>query len=115
MDRLPRFLSGRLTAVIIILLLFAIGAAAEGGARAAPCVGSVEIAHQVGEANGQETITLPAHCHFGRYFLTAESLAEGQAVIVNGWLHQGDLLIRTTFLQPPAAPIRLQVNYQVIP
>lgn len=97
-----------------LLTIAVFGQAAAEAKAATPCIGQVKVFHEAGVETGLATIALPAKCQTGTYFLTAESLEEGRPVIVNGWLHQGSLVIRTTHLEPPIGPVNTIVNYQVL-
>lgn len=106
---------------LVLLILFvglSVGDAGSADAERFPqpaCIGKVEIAHEIGDTTGMEIVSLPPQCQFGAVLLSADSLIEGQPVIVNYNLHQGELVIRTTFLAPVPGPVLTQVSYAVFP
>ena len=103
-------------AFLILQLLSVNPARSSSSSRNQPtCVGKVEIYHAIGDTTGMATVHLPAYCQFGTVFLSASSLIDGQPVIANYNLHQGELVIRTTFLTPLTAPVITEVSYEVIP
>ena len=79
------------------------------------CIGKVEISHAIGDTTGLAIVNLPAVCQHGVVLLSASSLIDGEPIIPNYNLHQGDLVIRTTFLSPLTAPVITEVSYNVIP
>lgn len=108
--------------LIMLIIFFLVGVNNAADAEKLPtrelvyvCHGEVLVDVPADDTFGTATIALSDECVSGRYFITSESKFDREPVIVNGWLHQGYLVIRLNRLQPLGSPSSVVVNWLVVP